>query len=56
MLNVPYACCCNNSMIYILLSNVHNSQDAEPEKMQLNAPAIRKKFFPKFDKYNILAL
>ena len=32
------------------------SQDAEPEKCNFNAPAIRKKCLSKFDKYNILAL
>ena len=27
-----------------------------PKKCNFNAPAIRKNFFSKFDKYNILAL
>ena len=30
----------------------NTSQDAEPGKCNFNAPAIRKDFFSKFDKYN----
>ena len=37
------------------LSRLH-SQDAEPEKMQLQCPGDSKGIFSKFYKYNILAL
>ena len=45
---------------YVVLSFFIHSMsifhDAEPEKINFNAPAIRKEFLSKFDKYNILTL
>ena len=42
--------------INLFSHRINSSQDAEHENCDFNAPAIRKEFLSKFDKYNILAL